>query len=261
MSRRRLSVSHEPFLLARCLAVNYGPGFVIKTHRHEWHQLLYATTGCMTVTCPATTWIVPPGRAVWIPANAEHGIRMWGTVAMRSMYFRPDPGVAEADSACRVISVSPLLRELVLRSVDLAGLDSREAAEQQIAALVLHEVAQAEDGLLQLPLPRDERGRRVADAVLSDPSRKSAVEEIAREAGLSQRTLERVFSGDTGMSFGVWRQKARLLASLRVLAERGSVTDAALECGYASMSAYIAAFRQTFGCTPGSLSFVGSKNL
>ena len=252
MSRRRLSVSDEPFLLARCLAVNYGPGFVIKTHCHEWHQLLYATTGCMTVTCPATTWIVPPGRAVWIPANAEHGIRMWGTVAMRSMYFRPDQGVAAAP-ACKVVAVSPLLRELVLRSVDLAGLDSREASEQQIAALVLHEVARAEDGPLQLPLPRDERARRVVDAVLSDPSRKSAVEEIAREAGLSQRTLERVFSGDTGMSFGMWRQKARLLASLRVLAETGSVTDAALDSGYASISAYIAAFRQTFGCTPGSL--------
>ena len=55
------------------------------------------------------------------------------------------------------------------------------------------------------------------------------------------------------MRFGLWRQKARLLESVRVLAEGGSVTDAALESGYSSVSAYIAAFKQTFGCTPGAM--------
>ena len=55
------------------------------------------------------------------------------------------------------------------------------------------------------------------------------------------------------MSFGVWRQKARLLESVRLLTERGSVTDAALDSGYSSVSAYIAAFKQTFGCTPGAM--------
>jgi AraC-like DNA-binding protein len=249
--RRRLRTDQEPFLVARCLATNYGPNFVIDTHRHEWAQLLYATTGSMTVTCPDVTWMVPPGRAVWIPASVEHAIRMWGTVAMRSMYFRPDAGFET--TACKVISVTPLLRELILRSVELAGLDARELAEQQVAALVIHEVQRAQDGPLQLPLPGDERARKAAEAVLSDPSQKPAVEEIARHAGLSERTLERLFSAETGMSFGVWRQKARLLASLRVLVETESVTEAALESGYASVSAYIAAFRQTFGYTPGSL--------
>jgi AraC-like DNA-binding protein len=195
--------------------------------------------------------MAPPGRAVWIPADVEHAIRMWGTVAMRSMYFRPD--AAEHTTNCKVISVTPLLRELILRSVELAGLDSREPAEQRIAALVLHEVDGAEDGPLQLPLPADERARKAAEIVLLDPSQKSVADEIARRVGLSERTLERMFSADTGMSFGVWRQKARLLASLRVLVETQSVTEAALESGYASVSAYIAAFRQTFGYTPGSL--------
>lgn len=249
--KRRLRAEQEPFLVARCLASNYGAGFVIDTHEHEWHQLLYATTGSMTVTCPSATWIVPPGRAVWIPAHVVHAIRMWGTVAMRSVYFRPDAG--GHTTACKVISVTPLLRELILRSVDLAGLDSRELAEQQIAALVVREVECAEDGPLQLPLPCDERARKAAEAVLRDPSHKSVADEVARHVGLSERTLERMFSADTGMSFGVWRQKARLLGSLRVLVETQSVTEAALESGYSSASAYIAAFRQTFGYTPGSL--------
>ncbi|MBM4206427.1 MAG: AraC family transcriptional regulator, partial [Gammaproteobacteria bacterium] len=205
----------------------------------------------MTVTSPQATWMVPPGRAVWIPADVEHSIRMWGTVAMRSVYFRQDAGVRTA--ACRVISVAPLLRELILRSVDLAGLDSRELAEQQIAALILHEVERSEDGPLQLPMPSDGRARKAAEAVLRDPSQKWTAAEIAHKAGLSERTLERTFSAGTGMSFGVWRQKARLLESLRVLVETQSVTEAAFEAGYSSVSAYIAAFRQTFGYTPGSL--------
>jgi AraC-like DNA-binding protein len=248
---RRLTAEQEPYLAARCLAANYNAGFVIDTHRHEWHQLLYATTGSMTVRCPIGTWFVPPGRAVWIPAHVEHAIRMWGTVAMRSLYLRPVAGRQSTD--CKVISVTSLLRELILRSVELAGLDSRISAERQIASLVLHEVECAEEGPLELPLPCDVRARKAADAVLRDPSQKLVAREIARYAGLSERTLERMFSADTGMSFGVWRQKARLLGSLGVLVESHSVTEAALQSGYASVSAYIASFRKTFGHTPGSL--------
>ena len=76
---------------------------------------------------------------------------------------------------------------------------------------------------------------------------------LARQCGLSVRTLERLFRAETGMRFGLWRQKARLLESVRVLVEGGSVTDAAIESGYSSVSAYIAAFKQTFGCTPGAM--------
>jgi AraC-like DNA-binding protein len=76
---------------------------------------------------------------------------------------------------------------------------------------------------------------------------------LARQCALSVRTLERLFHAETGMRFGLWRQKARLLESVRVLVDGDSVTDAALESGYSSVSAYIAAFKQTFGCTPGAM--------
>jgi AraC-like DNA-binding protein len=62
--------------------------------------------------------------------------------------------------------------------------------------------------------------------------------------------LERLFSQETGLSFGLWRQKVRLLESIRLLAAGKSVTEAALDSGYAGISAFIAAFRNTFGCTP-----------
>jgi AraC-like DNA-binding protein len=77
------------------------------------------------------------------------------------------------------------------------------------------------------------------------------VDDLARRHAVGRRTLERLFRNETGMSFGLWRQKARLSDAVRLLAEGRSVTDAALDTGYSSVSAFIAAFKRTFGCTPG----------
>jgi AraC-like DNA-binding protein len=118
------------------------------------------------------------------------------------------------------------------------------------------EVAQIEP--LLLPLPSDGRALKAVECVLKNPTDRATAADLARNCGLSVRTLERLFTAETGMRFGLWRQKARLLESVRVLVETGSVTDAALESGYSSVSAYIAAFKQTFGCTPGAMLTAGA---
>jgi len=173
---------------------------------------------------------------------------------MRSLYF---PVAVTASpfnvDSCRVISVNPLLRELILRIAEMAALDSRVAAEARLMGVLMDELESARIEPLLLPLPSDSRAMAVAESVLSNPAEVLTVETLARSAGLGVRTLERLFRAETGMRFGLWRQKARLLESVRVLVDGGSVTDAALESGYSSVSAYIAAFKQTFGCTPGGL--------
>ena len=208
----------------------------------------------MTVTGDRTTWMIPPGRAVLIPAGVLHAIRMWGDVAMRSLYF-PVGATAQVfdGEGCRVISVSPLLRELVLRIAELAALDSRVPAEAHLMGVLMDELVTADIEPLLLPLPSDARALTAANAVLANPAEDTTTDDVARRSGLSARTLERLFRAETGMPFGLWRQKARLLESVRLLVEGGSVTDAALDSGYSSVSAYIAAFKQTFGCTPGAM--------
>src|SRR4051794_22964788 len=127
--RRRLTAEQEPFLVARALSTTYSNGSVLQPHRHASHQLLFASSGAMTVTGDRTSWMIPSGRAVLIPAGIPHAIRMWGDVAMRSLYFPVQVTVpAFAVSTCRVISVRSLLREVILRVADLAALDSRAAA-------------------------------------------------------------------------------------------------------------------------------------
>jgi AraC-like DNA-binding protein/quercetin dioxygenase-like cupin family protein len=252
--RRRLTLEQEPFLIARALSATYSSGHVIRPHAHGSHQLLFASSGAMTVTGDRTSWMIPPGRAVLIPSGVPHAIRMWGAVAMRSLYFPPDaPAPPFHAHTCRVISVSPLLRELILRVAELTALDCRVDVEARLMSVLMDEIAAAQIEPMVLPLPSDARARSAADHVLKNPADGMTAESLARHCGLSSRTLERLFRAETGMRFGLWRQKVRLLESVRVLAGGGSVTDAALESGYSSISAYIAAFKQTFGYTPGSV--------
>jgi AraC-like DNA-binding protein/quercetin dioxygenase-like cupin family protein len=253
VARRRLTAEQEPFLVARSLSTTYSGGSCLHPHRHASHQLLFASTGAMTVTGDETTWMIPPGRAVLIPAGIFHGIRMWGDVAMRSLYFPPGAAPAFDTGVCRVISVSALLRELILRVAEMGALDSRVPEEARLMSVLMDELAIAHIEPLLLPLPADARALTVATNILADPAQEATTDEIARRSGLSTRTLERLFRAETGMPFGLWRQKARLLESVRLLVEGGSVTDAALDSGYSSVSAYIAAFKQTFGCTPGAM--------
>jgi AraC-like DNA-binding protein len=256
----RLTAEQEPFLAARSLASNYASGFRIEPHQHPWHQLLFASSGAMTVRTARSSWMIPTGRAVFIPARRVHEIRMWGLVEMRTLYFAPPltsfDGFAGTNE-CSVIEVRPLLRELILCAVERMGLDSRVASDARMVGLLEDEVKSAVESAgkpaLTLPMPSDERALALAHRVLEQPLSRDTVHELAQQHGVARRTLERRFRGETGMSFGMWRQKARLLDSIRLLAEGKSVTDAALDTGYSSVSAFIAAFKNTFGYTPGRL--------
>src|SRR5262245_2845444 len=252
--RVSLTVEQEPFLTVRSAATNYASGFEIETHTHDWHQLLFANSGAMTVHAGRWSWMIPPGKAVFIPARCLHSIRMWGNVAMRSLYFSSTlEARALSSKECRVLSVTPLLRELMLRVVELAALDGRQPSHNRLMGLLLDEMDTNPMTPLMLPLPEDGKALAVARHVLTSPAGTETIAVLSRQYGVGTRTLERRFRDETGISFGLWRQKARMLDSIRQLAEGKSVTEAALDAGYSSVSAFIVTFKRTFGCTPGQL--------
>ncbi len=232
------------------LAAEYAPGAQIPLHQHPFAQLLYASSGVMTVTTEHGTWVVPPERAVWVPARVGHSIRMTGRVSMRTIYLSGALGPL-AGSACCVVQVSALLRESILRAVEFAKPYREDGPEARLVAVIADEIRAAPTAPLHLPMPRDPRARRVADALRADPGDPRTLADWARAAGASARTLERVFERETKLTFGTWRQQARLLRGLEQLASGEPVTSVALDLGYQTPSAFIAMFRRALGTSPG----------
>jgi len=239
----------QPFL-ARSLAAGYLPGATLGRHSHDWVQLVYASEGVMSVHTEEGTWVVPPNRGVWIPAGVWHSIAMSGRVSMRTIYFLPGL-VKTLPHRCCVIEVSPLLRELILRAVATGPLRRDVPEHRRLVEFMLDQLRVLPTLPLELPMPRDPRALRVATSIRENPGDRTTLAALAKVGGASRRTLERVFVADTHMSLGRWRQQARLLHAVRLLAGGESVTATALESGYDSTSAFIEAFTSVLGTTPG----------
>lgn len=249
MSRKRRTVADEPFLVVRTsTADQHGP---IAAHTHDWHQLIYVRSGLMSVQTAVGSWIAPPTWAVWVPAGVEHAIRFVGESALRTCYLCPAYG-SSLPTVCRALVVSPLLRELVVRATEIGLLDSRDPVEASLARLIAHELGLAwvSPSMPPFTLPEPTgpatgaAARLIVDGV-------AGTARVARAVGMSPRTLERRFQAETGMTLGRWRQHRLLICGLEHIAAGGSVGDAAVASGYASPSAYVAAFRKAFGATPG----------
>ena len=246
MSEIRQTAADEPFYLVRVSKADLPSGFELERHAHDWPQLIYASAGVMTVWTEAGSWVAPPSWAIWTPGGMAHAIRFTGASAMRSLYVRPNAGEG-LPNECSVIAVSPLLRELILRTVELGRLDERRRADAAMAQLIFEELRRHPAAPFDLPMPTSPAARRAAE--LLEIGETGAV--LARRVGLSLRTLERRFQVETGLSLGQWRRQARLLAALRGLAGGLPVKAVAEDAGYRTPSAFVAAFRSAFGETPG----------
>ena len=249
MSLTRQSIRDPDGFPVRGLAVTYRDGHRLDRHTHPWAQLVYAASGTMRVATPEAAWLVPPTRAIWVPGGTPHEILMRGTVAMRTLYLAP-AGPPRALAACRAIEVAPLLRELILHIVKIGMLDVDDPSHARLEGLLVDLLAAGETAPLELPLPTDPRARALADRVLAEPGAAASLTEMARRSGASLRTLQRLYVAETGLTLDAWRGRARMQQAVVSLSAGASVTGAALDAGYQSASAFIAAFKRTFGVTP-----------
>jgi AraC-like DNA-binding protein/quercetin dioxygenase-like cupin family protein len=227
------------------------PGARIERHRHALHQIVYPSSGAVSVTTPAGTWITPANRAIWIPAGCWHEHRFHGHtqfhgVALDPARYRPVP------AAPAVLAVNPLMRELIIACSQSAETGTDE--HHRMLAVLHDQLRTTSLGEpLWIPTPVDGRLRE-ACALIADSLREPlTLQQIGHRIGISQRTLSRLFSDELAMTFPQWRTQLRLQRALVLLAQRRDVTWVASECGWATPSAFIDTYRRAFGHTPGRL--------
>jgi AraC-like DNA-binding protein len=222
---------------------------VIPKHSRPEDQLLFASEGVMTLTTERGLWVVPPLRAVWIPADTTHSVAMSGRVSMRTLYFQPRL-CRSFPRKCMVMNVSSLLKELILHACTFPKLRKEDPAQKRIVEIIVDQLKAVESIPLQLPHPADSRATRVVKTLFANPGDQRTLEKLCADCGASKRTIQRLFLEETKMTFNKWRQQLRLLHAMQRLAAGDKVTSAALEAGYNSTSAFISMFRKQLGTTP-----------
>jgi AraC-like DNA-binding protein/mannose-6-phosphate isomerase-like protein (cupin superfamily) len=224
--------------------------FEVPAHRHFRAQLVFASEGVMRVRTESATWIVPPQQAVWVPSGLTHSVINESAVAFRTLYLHPD-FASDLHAQCCVLNVPPLLKEIILY---LTEHDKGISAllKSRLMNLIPDLLASLEPQPLQLPLPlpADRRLKMICDELMANPGDERTLKDWTKKVGASERTLERHFRQDLGMSFRKWRQHLRLLTAVKLLSDGKSVTTVAYEIGYASPSAFVAMFREKIGHPP-----------
>lgn len=231
------------------LASDHPDGDYIAPHRHPRAQLIHTVSGVMTVSSGVGSWVVPTGRAVWMPPDEEHAIRIAGHVSMRTVFVRDDAR-AGLPRGCEVMEVSPFLREAIVAATSIPLDYAPDGRDARVMALILDEIAAAPRLRLHVPIPRDPRLARLCARLIADPGAPAMLEQLGAECHVSGRTLARMFHRELGMSFGEWLRRMRLLLSLPRLAAGASVLEVAIEHGYDSPSAFAAMFRRALGVSP-----------
>src|SRR3954449_6490208 len=151
---RAVRSNHRSPAGVHLVARDYPKGMRIDPHLHREAQLIYAARGTMQVTTPGGRWLVPPDRAVWVPAQLEHSIDVLAGIEMRTLYFDLGWLARHRGSVSLkyefVVRVSRLLHEAILALFD-GGDDT--GRNDLLLRLILRELHQAEDPTTFIPLP------------------------------------------------------------------------------------------------------------
>ncbi|MEM1048011.1 MAG: helix-turn-helix transcriptional regulator [Pseudomonadota bacterium] len=232
------------------LAADLPRGYVNDWHAHARGQLLYTRSGAVTVATDFGIHVLPPDRALWIPPQIRHATRYLAPSELRTIYVRTDRA-SGLPTLTTAVNVTPLLRELIVAFMNVPRDYDEGGPAGRLVDVLLDQVVAAPAATLRLPIPDDRKLQALAEAVRAEPEKPIATKDVARRLAMSLRTFERRFRAETGMSFRVWRSKAKMLKALELLSLNLSVAETADRLGYEGQSAFIAGFKTAFGTTPG----------
>jgi len=218
-------------------------------HAHDWHQLVYAIEGVLTISTRGRTFITSPEQAAWLPTGIVHRVGSHLGAEFRSLWIADEAG-RELPAEPSVLAVSPLLKALIIEAAALDGLDDADGYGSRVIALILDQLRRAPKLPAALPWPRSAPLTRLCETLFLDPADERSADDWARELGMSGRTLTRRFEAEVGAPLRSWKRRLRLFRAIELLSSGISVTDVAMELGYGSASAFIFAFREEMGKSP-----------
>jgi AraC-like DNA-binding protein len=225
-------------------------GIELDFHRHAKGQVILVQRGALSCEVEGGLWIVPPRSAVWIPGGALHAVKVTGALEGYNAFV--DPAVGQGlPSICCAVSVTPLMRELLIRAAKLPLLYEEGGAYSRMLAVLLDELATAKIEHLHLPMPDDIRLRRIIDLMMDAPADRGTLDIWAKRAGMSERTLARRIGRETSMSFGRWRRQLDVMLAIKWLAGGASIQQVVVDLGYESVPSFVTMFRKALGTSPG----------
>ncbi|XHR99122.1 transcriptional regulator [Sphingomonas sp. DBB INV C78] len=227
---------------------DYPAGFVDPSHAHDRAQLSYANSGVMLVVTETSSFVLPPRRAIWLPAGTTHTAICRGPVNIHTLFI--DPNIESLPHECRVFEVSPLVRALIQEVFGFEPAYDEGGREGRIVRLLIEEIERMPNIPVMVRMPEDRRLLRVCQIILDNPADPRDIDDWANIAGMGRRTFTRLFKQHTGMGLATWRQQVRLMEALSLLASGASITNVAFDVGYESPSAFTAMFHRSFGVPP-----------
>ncbi len=232
-------------------ANDYCDGLHFARHSHQRGQFAYAASGVITVFTDQGNWVVPPQRAIWVPAHVPHEMHMHGPVTMLNSYIHPIASTRLGLPAhCQVFGVSALLRQLLISAMDVPALYAEDQRDGYLMNLLLHEIAAMQPLSLNAPLPSEPRLAQACSQLLEQPSLAVGIDDMCRQVAMSRRTFTRLFREQTGISFVEWRQQACLSVALPKLAAGEPVTSIAYDLGYDGPGNFSTMFKRMLGVPP-----------
>ncbi|MEJ2763527.1 helix-turn-helix transcriptional regulator [Photobacterium sp. MCCC 1A19761] len=230
-------------------AHHYDHGDCEPLHTHTTTQLLHTISGVLRIDTPSGSWVVPPGRGLWIPAGIAHSLQATGSVEVRTLFLDP---LARADlpGECGVFSVSPLLRELIVAAVDIPQQVEPGSRDERLVELILDELRGLPLLGFHVPVAREEALKQLCDTINQRIDHPWSISDASQILNVSERTVSRKFHQQLGLNFGEWLRRQRLLRSMELLAAGHSVIEAALAVGYESPGAFSQVFKSRVGLSP-----------
>ncbi|GLO62558.1 AraC family transcriptional regulator [Vibrio sp. MACH09] len=225
-------------------------------HSHPRGQLLWAVEGVLRVTSEQNVWVVPSTHSVWIPGGVSHQVSCEIAARTCNLYIDPSFPIRQNEKQGAMLSMTPLMREIVLRLTQSPPL-MQQASLQRLGLVAIDELDNLQAVEAKLPSGNDPRLVKLISYMVQHPNETPSLKTLSNMAGASVRTVERLFKAETGMTFRQWRSRFRLMNSLELLNKGESSTFVAYSLGYKSVSSFVKAFRQEFGRTPKS--FIGSN--